>query len=106
MPKKRPYKIKVYGSYRFVTKDPVIDELRTMAQDVHGVLSYKTLRAIENNGGPSVSSMGNWFFGETKRPQSSSVEAAGRAMGKKRAWVDMSARELKAVKPLRNGHRK
>lgn len=104
---KRKQRIKVYGSYIFRTKDPVIDELRTMAQDANaGVINYRVLRQIESNGGPSVSSMANWFFGGTMRPQSAATEAMGRALGKKRVWADMTPRELKKVKPYRNGHRK
>jgi hypothetical protein len=31
--------------------------------------------------------MHNWFFGTTRRPQSATLEAAGRALGYKRVWV-------------------
>lgn len=78
----------VYKSYVFKDKDPVIDELRTIVQkEFKGKLNYKTLRQIEERGGPTASCMASWFFGQTKRPQNPTVEAAGRAMGYKRTWT-------------------
>lgn len=79
--------MKLYRSYMFRNKDPVIDELRTIVTDTFGNVSHKALKQIEADGGPTISCMDNWFKGDTKRPQSASVEAAGRAMGYKRKWV-------------------
>lgn len=80
----------LYKSYVFKTKDPVIDELRTIAEDYFGArLSGKGLQQIAEAGGPSASCMRSWFFGKTLRPQNPTVEAAGRAMGFKRKWVRM-----------------
>lgn len=79
--------MKTYKSYVFKNKDPVIDELRTIAQGMYGDVKHKTLAQIERNGGPTASCMSGWFHGATKRPSSSTVEAAGRAMGYKRKWV-------------------
>lgn len=85
---KRPRTV-IYKSYMFRDKDPVIDELRTYVQDTKGGLSYGTLNIIQKDGGPTASCMASWFFGETKRPQSATVEAAGRALGYKRVWQRM-----------------
>jgi len=73
----------------FRVKDPVIDELRTLVQDATGdqKISRGTLEEIAENGGPTVACMQGWFRGKTRRPQSCTVEAAGRALGYKRAWV-------------------
>ena len=79
--------MKLYKSYVFRNKDPVIDELRTMVADAYGRTGYKAYQQIEADGGPSITCMTNWFEGDTKRPQSASVEAAGRALGFKRVWV-------------------
>lgn len=81
--------MKIYKSYVFRTKDPVIDELRTMVQDTHGDLNGKALKTLSAEGGPSSGTMYSWFHGKTRRPQSASVEAAGRAMGYRRQWVKM-----------------
>ena len=73
----------------FKTKDPVIDELRTIVQDTTGdlKLSGKTLSGIADDGGPTVACMQGWFRGKTRKPQNATVEAAGRALGYKRTWV-------------------
>jgi len=83
--------MKTYGAYLFRTKDPVIDELRTMIADANGgeKLKHKQLTAIEKAGGPSTAAMRGWFMGKTRRPQSPAVEAAGRALGFKRVWKKM-----------------
>lgn len=81
---------KLYKSYLFRAKDPAIDALRTVIQDVHGArITSKTLKSIEIGGGPSASCMGGWFFGKTKRPQNATIEAAGRAVGYSRVWRKM-----------------
>ena len=85
---------KIYSSYMFKTKDPVIDELRTMTENHYGKrVNGNSLKQIEEAGGPSASCMRAWFFGKTKRPQNPTVEAAGRAMGFKRKWVRMGRNE-------------
>ena len=85
--------MKLYKSYMFRTKDPVIDELRTMVQQANkGKLSSAALTKIERDGGPSSGCMAAWFFGKTMRPQSATVEACGRSVGFKRVWVKKSGR--------------
>ena len=80
--------LKVYGAYVFRTKDPVIDEIRTEIEDHYGRrINYKDLRNIEENGGPSVGAMVGWFLKGIRRPANATVEAAGRAVGRKRVWV-------------------
>jgi hypothetical protein len=83
--------MKTYGAYRFRTKDPSIDELRTVVEDHFGRrVNGKDLSAIKEAGGPSHGAMASWFFGKTQRPQSATLEAAGRAIGYKRKWVKMN----------------
>jgi hypothetical protein len=75
-------------AYLFRDKDPVIDQLRTMAEDQFGSrVSRKMLQNIEDKGGPRLGTMGNWFFGAVKRPQSATVEGCGRALGYERKWI-------------------
>ena len=80
-------RLRLYKSYMFTTKDPVIYELKTIIQDVYGRTDHKALKQIETDGGPSITCMDGWFKGDTRRPQSASIEAAGRALGYKRVWV-------------------
>lgn len=82
--------MKVYDSYRFRGKDPSIDKTRTLFEDVFGRrVDYKMLGEVEKNGGPSVGCMGAWFFGKTQRPNNTTLEAAGRALGYERVWSKM-----------------
>jgi hypothetical protein len=83
--------MRLYKSYVFRNKDPAIDSLRTIIQDETGdkQLKTSTLKQIEEDGGPTVGCMQGWFRGKTKRPQSASLEAAGRAVGYKRGWIRM-----------------
>jgi hypothetical protein len=90
--------MKMYRSYMFRSKDPVIDQLRTALQDQIGQFGHKELKQIENDGGPTASCMGAWFFGKTRRPQNSSIEAAGRAVGLMRVWVPLKLDEVTADK--------
>jgi hypothetical protein len=81
-----------YKSYMFKNKDPDIDLLRGLVMDRHGKLTRKVLKHIEIGGGPKVGTTANWFFGDTQRPQSASLEAAGRAIGYRRQWVPLKNR--------------
>jgi hypothetical protein len=83
--------MRAYKSYLFKNKDPIIDETRTMIEDATGmkINSKGVLKSIEENGGPTVSCMRGWFFGEIKCPQNVTVEATGRALGYRRTWVKM-----------------
>lgn len=74
----------------FRSKDPVIDQLRTQLQDKLGrQFKYRDLKQVEEDGGPTATCMADWFWGDTKRPQNATVEAAGRAAGLMRIWVPL-----------------
>jgi hypothetical protein len=86
--------MKTYAAYRFRTKDPAIDEFRTIAEDHFGHrVTKKDCQAIEEAGGPTAKTVAEWFFGETLRPQNPTLEAAGRALGYRREWVKMNAKD-------------
>jgi hypothetical protein len=67
-----------YKSYSFVDKDPVIDSLRSAVSA--SKLSY---RKLHEDSGVAVSTMHNWFHGNTRRPQFATVAAVLRAAGKR-----------------------
>ena len=76
--------LKPYKSYRFIDKDPVIDQVRTIVQDSE--LSYVE---IHEKSGVSTSTLYNWFHGHTKRPQFCTVNAVGRACGHELVWANL-----------------
>ena len=92
-PKSGP--MRLYKSYMFKDKDPVIDEMRTLLQDEYGAgkLTERAFKDVEEQGGPAPGTIRNWLYGDTKRPQNASIEAAGRAIGKKRVWVDNNGKK-------------
>lgn len=65
-----------YKAYPFTTKDPIIDVLRTIKRDTEMKDSEITAA-----GGPTTSTLRNWFVGKTRRPQFATVAAAASAMG-------------------------
>lgn len=68
--------LKLYKSYNFVDKDPVIDLVRTTVED--SKLSYQK---IHEDSGVSVTTLRNWFYKKTRRPQFCTVAAVVRACG-------------------------
>jgi transcriptional regulator with XRE-family HTH domain len=92
---------KLYKSYSFRDKDPIIDQMRTAVQDVG--LSYGQ---IEGESGVSSSTMYNWFHGDVRRPQFATIAAVARAIGYDIQLV--SKRTAKIIRPhfARNGLRK
>lgn len=70
--------LKLYKSYNFVDKDPVIDAIRTAVSD--SGLSYTK---ISDKSSVSAGTLGNWLNGKTRRPQFCTVWAVARACGKR-----------------------
>lgn len=73
--------LRLYRSYNFMDKDPVIDELRTIHQ--REGLSYSQIGWLS---GISSNTIHNWFEGKTRRPQNASIEAYARALGYRRKF--------------------
>jgi hypothetical protein len=76
-------------TYRFVDKDPVIDELRTLVND-EGLSKKLSIVATLANLHPST--VKNMFHGATKRPMNSTVMGIVTSLGYERKWV--KARKL------------
>jgi transcriptional regulator with XRE-family HTH domain len=68
--------LKLYKSYSFRDKDPVIDKLRTIISD-----EGKSYTEIAVNSGVSRTTLRQWFHGKTQRPQHATVMAVARSMG-------------------------
>jgi transcriptional regulator with XRE-family HTH domain len=72
--------LKLYKSYNFTDKDPVIDKLR-------GIVGGHKYSEVADKSGVSESTIHNWFHGKTKRPQYATVMAVARALGYKQVFV-------------------
>jgi transcriptional regulator with XRE-family HTH domain len=75
-PKGNGGSLKLYTSYNFVDKDPIIDKMRAMVK--REGLKYGEISGLS---GVSSSTMHNWFEGKTKRPQYATVMAVVHALG-------------------------
>lgn len=74
-------KIRMYKTYQF-TVDPVMDEVLNLMESQEMAIS----QASENSG-VSRSTISNWMRHKTRRPQSATIEAVGRACGYRRTWT-------------------
>jgi DNA-binding phage protein len=74
--------LKLYKTYNFVDKDPIIDRMRTMVQ--REGIKYSEIHA---RSGVTPSTMHNWFDGKTRRPQFATVMAVVHALGYKVVYV-------------------
>ena len=85
---------KLYKTYSFRTKDPVIDLLRTAVKDAG--MNY---RQISDASGVSTGTLYNWFGGPTRRPQFAATQAVAKALGYELQLVKVAqVRHLKLVK--------
>jgi hypothetical protein len=77
-------KVRVYQTYRFINKDPIIDVLRTAMQDEakrRGVTLKVMQQIIAEESGVTVTTFEGWFKGGTKRPFNATVLAVATAIG-------------------------
>jgi hypothetical protein len=68
-------KLKIYRTYRFIDKDPIIDKMRTVVEG-----SNATYLRIHELSGISTTTLTNWFHGDTRRPQFATLNAVARAL--------------------------
>lgn len=86
----------LYKAYNFRGKSPNIDKLRTVVEDHFGHrVTRKDLKVMEEGGGPTIGCMAGWFFGDTERPQDTTLEAAGHSIGYEREWVRIGRNKRK-----------
>ena len=85
--------LKLYKSYMFTDrKDPVIDKVRTAMQS-RGA-DYVEISAAS---GVSVSTLRNWFEGDTCRPQYATVAAALGGLGFELVVQERSAAKVVTI---------
>jgi DNA-binding phage protein len=74
--------LKLYKSYNFVDKDPIIDRMRNISER-----NEIGIPRIAAQSGVSEGTIRNWFYGKTKRPQYATVAAVMIAMGYRVEWT-------------------
>jgi transcriptional regulator with XRE-family HTH domain len=74
--------LRLYRSYSFIDKDPVIDRIRTIVKDEG--LSYQEIHFIA---GVAAGTLKGWFEGEVRKPQYATIAAVTYALGYKTEFV-------------------
>jgi transcriptional regulator with XRE-family HTH domain len=76
--------LRIYRTYRYINKNPVIDKTRTLLQD-EGV--YKNLKVVSEITGVAVSTLDGWFNGDTKNPFHQTIAAVVTGFGYEEQFV-------------------
>lgn len=76
--------IRVYRTYNYIDKNPVIDKVRTLIQD-EGLI--KKLAVVHEISGVSTSTLDNWFNGTTRSPQHATIAAVITSLGYREEFV-------------------
>lgn len=120
--------LRVYRTYSYLTKNPVVDKMRTVLQD-EGMYSKKQRQILHEISGVGVGTFEGWFEGETRSPRHETIMATMSALGyeeqfvkaksidveKERkagqAWLEKRAEDRQKTAPARrkkkaNGHAK
>jgi hypothetical protein len=69
-----------YRTYRYKDKNPVIDKMRTIAQE-EGMYSKKQRGLLHQISGLATSTIDGWFDGETRNPQHHTIAAFITSLG-------------------------
>ena len=90
--------LRLYRSYNFIDKDPVIDRVRTIVQ--REGLKYKDIERLSTVKAQTLTS---WFEGDTKRPQYAAIAAVTGALGYKTDFV--KAKEINYEREIAKAQR-
>jgi hypothetical protein len=75
---------RIYRTYSYIDKNPVIDKVRTLVQD-EGL--FNKLGIVHEISNVSKSTLVGWFHGSVKHPQHHTVAAVVSALGYEEAFV-------------------
>lgn len=89
--------VRVYRTYNYIDKNPVIDKVRTLVQD-EGLI--KKLGVVHEISGVSTSTLDNWFNGTTRSPQHATVAAVITSLGYKEEFVKDHDIDLEAERKV------
>ena len=83
------------NDYRHIDKDPVLDLLRTVAEEQDAQLSNAFLERLSRESGISVSTLYSWWKGKTKRPQHLTVKFVALALNCRLKLLRDDGREVR-----------
>jgi hypothetical protein len=76
--------VRIYRTYRYIDKNPVIDRVRTIIAD-EGLI--KRLKIVHEISGVATTTLDNWFNGGTRNPQHGTVAAVITSLGYREEFV-------------------
>lgn len=76
--------MRLYRTYRYIDKNPVIDKVRTIVQD-EGL--FKDLKIVHEISGVATTTLDNWFHGETRNPQHATIAAVITSLGYEEQFI-------------------
>jgi hypothetical protein len=91
--------MRTYRTYSFIDKNPVIDKVRTLVQD-EGLMT--DLGAMHEISGVATTTLRNWFFGDTRNPNHSTVAAIVTSLGYEEQFI--KARKIDVAAERKAGH--
>jgi hypothetical protein len=89
--------LRVYRTYSYVDKNPVIDKVRTLVQD-EGL--FKELKIVHEISGVSTTTLDSWFNGATKSPQHATIAAVITSLGYEETFVKKKDINVEAERKL------
>ena len=89
--------LRVYRTYNYVDKNPVIDKVRTLVQD-EGLI--RKLGVVHELSGVSTSTLDNWFNGTTRSPQHATIAAVITSLGYQEEFVKQKEIDIEAERKV------
>src|ERR1700759_5801634 len=89
--------LRLYRTYNYVDKNPVIDKVRTLVQD-EGLI--KKLAIVHEISGVSTSTLDNWFNGTTRSPQHATIAAVITSLGYEEQFVKQKELDFEAERKV------
>lgn len=86
------------SDYRFITKDPIIDVIRTAMQR-KGNLGPEQINRVAYEAGVHPGTIHNWLNGDTRRPMSITTRFVLEALGVSIRYIDDSDKPIKMPEP-------
>src|ERR1700739_1300112 len=89
--------IRVYRTYNYIDKNPVIDKVRTLVQD-QGLI--KKLGIVHEISGVATTTLDNWFNGTTRNPQHGTICAVVTSLGYQEEFVKKKEIDIDAERKV------
>ena len=95
--------LKLYRTYRYADKNPVIQRVRELIEDEN---LFKRLGIVHELSGVSYSCIHAWFHGTTRNPQHHTVAAVVTSLGYKEQFVKETEIDIEKERKQFRTHRR